>query len=152
MVGLGDTSVSSFDAQCFFCCSMIATLLYRRKSRSISPRRRKGRSPSSRRCKSRSLTPRHYKRQRSRSSSLSPTHKSSSPSLGSLEQKNASEKLRKEEEEKKRYISSISQLYLLYYYLLLTFADSLKDHTFFYSGLYHFGLTLGSTCKAMDYI
>ncbi|MBA0655339.1 hypothetical protein Goklo_007834 [Gossypium klotzschianum] len=87
-------------------------LLYRRKSRSISPRRRKSRSPITRRHKSRSPTPKRYKRLRSRSSSLSPVHKSSSPSLGSIERKNASEKLKKEEEERKRYIK---------YYLL--FAD-----------------------------
>ncbi|KAK0590201.1 hypothetical protein LWI29_023898 [Acer saccharum] len=74
----------------------------RRKSRSISPRRRKARSPTPRRHKSRSPTPRRHKRQRSGSLSLSPTHKSLSPSLGSVEQKNASEKLRKEEEDKKR--------------------------------------------------
>ncbi|KAI9178534.1 hypothetical protein LWI28_027612 [Acer negundo] len=74
----------------------------RRKSRSISPRRGKGHSPTPRRRKSRSPTPRRHKRQRSGSISLSPTHKLLSPSLGSVEQKNASEKLRKEEEEKKR--------------------------------------------------
>lgn len=81
--------------------------LYRRKSRSISPRHRRSRSPP-RRHKSRSQTPRNYKRQRSRSSSLSPIRKSSSSSLGSIERKNASEKLRIEEEEKKRYINYIT--------------------------------------------
>ncbi|TYH22967.1 hypothetical protein ES288_A04G172200v1 [Gossypium darwinii] len=74
----------------------------RRKSRSISPRCNKSRSPSARRHKSRSPTPKRYKRQRSRSSSLSPTHKSSSPNLGSIDCKNACEKLKKEEEERKR--------------------------------------------------
>ncbi|KAG6792517.1 hypothetical protein POTOM_001668 [Populus tomentosa] len=79
---------------------------YRRRSRSISPRRHKSRSPTPRRRKSRSPTPRRYKRQRSSSSSPSPTHKSSSPSLGSVERKIVSEKMRKEEEEeKKRYIN-----------------------------------------------
>ncbi|KAA3460913.1 Ribosomal protein S7 [Gossypium australe] len=73
-----------------------------RKSHSISPRRRKSRSPITRHHKSRSPTPKHYKRQRSRSSSLSPVHKSSSPSLGSIERKNACEKLKKEEEDRKR--------------------------------------------------
>lgn len=82
-------------------------VLYRRRSCSISPQRRKGRSPTPRRRKSRSPIRRRHKRQRSRSSSLSPARKSSSASLGSVEQKNASEKLRKEEEDKKRYISSI---------------------------------------------
>ena len=79
-----------------FVVSQTLALLYRRKSRSISPRRRKSRSP----------TPRRRRRQRSRSLSSSPIRKSSSPSLGSVERKIASEKLRKEEEEeKKRYIS-----------------------------------------------
>ncbi|KAF3435185.1 hypothetical protein FNV43_RR22272 [Rhamnella rubrinervis] len=74
----------------------------RRKSRSVSPRRRRSRSPTVRRRRSHSRTLRHHKRQRSRSSSLSPIRKSSSPSLGSIERKNAIENLRKEEEEKKR--------------------------------------------------
>lgn len=87
------------------CCSINVILLHRRKSRSVSPRRRRSRSPTLRRRRSHSRTPRHYKRQRSRSSSLSPVLKSSSPSLGSIERKNATENLRKEEEEKKRYIS-----------------------------------------------
>lgn len=86
--------------------------LYRRKSRSISPRHRRSRSPL-RRHKSRSPTPRHYKRQRSRSSSLSPIRKSSSSSLGSIERKNASEKLRIEEEEKKRYINYVKYVFWL---------------------------------------
>ncbi|CAL5438844.1 unnamed protein product [Camellia sinensis] len=73
-----------------------------RRSRSISPRRRKSPSPTPRRRKSRSPTPRHYKRQTSISNSLSPPSKSHSPSSGSIERKNAIEKLRKEEEEKKR--------------------------------------------------
>lgn len=96
-------------------------LLYRRRSRSISPRRRKIRSPTLRRRKSRSPTPRRHKRQRSRSTSLSSISKS--PSTGSLEQKNASEKLRKEEEEKKRYnnyrasLLHISHLFLLHFLL-----------------------------------
>lgn len=89
------------------CCSINLMFLYRRKSRSISPRHRRSRSPP-RRHKSRSPTPRNYKRQRSKSSSLSPIHKSSSSSLGSIERKNASEKLRIEEEEKKRYINYIT--------------------------------------------
>lgn len=79
-----------------------SVLLYRRRSRSISPRRRKSRSPTPRRHKSRTPTPRRHKRQRSRSTSLSPINKS--PSIGSLERKNASEKLKIDEEEKKRYI------------------------------------------------
>lgn len=77
-------------------------LQYRRKSPSISPRRHKSRSPTVRRRKSRSPTTKRHRRQRSISSSLSPTH-SSSPILGSVERKNAIEKLRKEvEEERKR--------------------------------------------------
>ena len=87
------------------CCSTNLMFLYRRKSRSVSPRHRRSRSPS-RRHKSRSPSPRHYKRQRSKSSSLSPIRKSPSSSLGSIDRKNASEKLRIEEEEKKRYIKS----------------------------------------------
>ncbi|KAK8304187.1 hypothetical protein V6Z11_D04G203200 [Gossypium hirsutum] len=74
----------------------------RRKSRSISPRHYKSRSPSARRHKSRSPIPKRYKRQRSTSSSLSPTHKSPSPNLGSIDCKNACEELKKEEEERKR--------------------------------------------------
>ncbi|KAI8555144.1 hypothetical protein RHMOL_Rhmol05G0151600 [Rhododendron molle] len=74
-------------------------LLHRRRSRSVSPRRRKSPSPSPRRRKSRSPTPRRHKRQRT---SLSPIAKSDSPSSGSIERKNASEKLRKEEEKKRR--------------------------------------------------
>lgn len=88
-----------------FMLSQTSILLHRRKSRSVSPRRRRSRSATPRRRRSRSRSPRHHKRQRSQSSSLSPVHKSSSPSLGSIERKNASEKLKKEEEEKKRYIS-----------------------------------------------
>ena len=99
-------------------------LLYRRRSRSISPHRRKIRSPTLRRRKSRSPTPRRHKRQRSRSTSLSSISKS--PSTGSLEQKNASEKLRKEEEEKKRYnnyratLFSPFLLHFLWHYWLFT--------------------------------
>lgn len=89
-------------------------LLYRRKSRSISPRRRKSRSPSPRHRKSRSPTPRRYKRQKSSATSLSPMHKSSSPSLGSVDHKNASEKVRKEEEEKKRYSITSHPCFKLY--------------------------------------
>ncbi|KAM7250885.1 hypothetical protein ACFE04_022768 [Oxalis oulophora] len=75
--------------------------MLRRKSRSISPRRRKSRSPP-RRHRSRSLTPKRNKRQRSKSSSLSPTRKTSSTSIGLTERKNAGEKLKIEVEEKKR--------------------------------------------------
>ncbi|KAL3714350.1 hypothetical protein ACJRO7_006299 [Eucalyptus globulus] len=49
-----------------------------------------------------SPTPKCYRRQKSRNSSLAPTHSSSNPSLGSVECKSANEKLRKEEEERKR--------------------------------------------------
>lgn len=83
-------------------CSDSLLLLYRRKSRSISPRRRKSRSPTPRRRRSRSATPRRYKRQRSISTSLSPIKRS--PSTGSLELKNVTEKSKKDEEEKRRYI------------------------------------------------
>ncbi|MCI08455.1 hypothetical protein A2U01_0029532, partial [Trifolium medium] len=72
----------------------------RRKSRSISPRGRRSPSTTTRRRRSRSPTAKRYRRQRSRSSSLSPAHKSSSSSLGSVEQKTAIEKQRKEEEKK----------------------------------------------------
>lgn len=92
-------------------------LLYRRKSRSISPRRRKSRSPSPRHRKSRSPTPRRYKKQKNSATSLSPIPKSSSPSLGSVDHKNACEKVRKDEEEKKRYsITSLpcSKLYFIF--------------------------------------
>ena len=89
------------------CCLRTSMLSYRRKSRSISPRHHKSRSPTPRRRKSRSPTPKRYKRYRSRSSSLSPTRKSSSPSLGSIEHKTVIEK-QKKEEEKKRYNSCLS--------------------------------------------
>lgn len=93
-----------------FVVSQTLTLLHRRKSRSISPRRRKSRSP----------TPRRRRRQRSRSLSSSPIHKSSSPTLGLAERKIVSEKLRKEEEEeKKRYISYFMYFPTLYYLLFL---------------------------------
>ncbi|CAL8108336.1 unnamed protein product [Prunus armeniaca] len=85
----------------------------RRKSRSPTPRRRKSRSPTPRRRKSRSPVLKRYKRQRSRSSSLSPIRKSSTSSLGLLEQKNASEKLRKEEEEEKKRRQQEAELKLL---------------------------------------
>lgn len=89
-----------FHAVCGSCCNSVL-LLYRRKSRSISPLRRKSRSPTPRRRRSRSATPRRYKRQRSTSASLSPIKRS--PSNGSLELKNVTEKSKKDEEEKKRY-------------------------------------------------
>lgn len=86
----------------------------RRKSRSITPRRRKSRSPSPRRRRSPSSPiPRRYKRQRSRSSSLSSTRKSASPSFESTERNNANEKLRKDEEEKKRYTQNFRPLLVL---------------------------------------
>ena len=84
--------------------SFIYLCIYRRRSRSPSPRhrRRRSRSPTSRRHRSRSLTPRRHKRQKSKSPSLSP--KAKSPSIGSLENKIVDEKLKKEQEdEKKRY-------------------------------------------------
>ncbi|KAL4275216.1 hypothetical protein AHAS_Ahas20G0085000 [Arachis hypogaea] len=74
----------------------------RRKSRSISPRGHRSRSPTPRRHRSRSPATKRYRRHRSRSSSLSPVHKSSSSSLGSIEQKNVVDKQRKEEEKKRR--------------------------------------------------
>ncbi|GMH25074.1 hypothetical protein Nepgr_026917 [Nepenthes gracilis] len=75
----------------------------RRKSRSISPRRRrKSHSRSPRRQTSRSLTLRRYRRRQYNSTSLSPIQKSRSPSLGSVERRNASEKLKQEEEERQR--------------------------------------------------
>ncbi|RYR35553.1 hypothetical protein Ahy_A10g050697 isoform C [Arachis hypogaea] len=72
-----------------------------RKSRSISPRGHRSRSPTPRRHRSRSPATKRYRRHRSRSSSLSPVHKSSSSSLGSIEQKNVVDKQRKEEEKKR---------------------------------------------------
>ncbi|KAL3350128.1 hypothetical protein AABB24_022905 [Solanum stoloniferum] len=72
----------------------------RKRSRSLSPRRRKSRSPATRRHKSRS--PRNHRRQRSRSTSLSPIGKSPGSSIGSKEQKGISEKNKLDEEEKKR--------------------------------------------------
>lgn len=86
-------------------CSLPNCLKFfnRRKSPSPSPRWRKSRSPTPRRRKSRSPSPRRYKRQRSRSTTTSPICKSRSPSVVSVERKNATEKLRKEEEDKKRY-------------------------------------------------
>lgn len=98
----------------------ISMLLYRRKSRSITPRRRKSRSPSPRRRRSPSSPiPRRYRRQRSKSSSLSPIPKSTSPSFESPEH-NTNEKLRKDEEEKKRYTQnfrSLLELLFLFYFL-----------------------------------
>lgn len=64
--------------------------------------RRKGHFPSSRKHESRSPTPRRYKRQRSRSITKSPTPKSRSPSLESLEKKISVHSFKKEEE-RKRY-------------------------------------------------
>lgn len=80
------------------------TLIYRRRSRSVSPRRHKIQSPSRRRDKNISPAPRHYRRQRS--TTKSPVEKSRSPSLESLERKYSIDKLKKEEEEKKRYMHS----------------------------------------------
>ncbi|KAF9608433.1 hypothetical protein IFM89_009799 [Coptis chinensis] len=75
----------------------------RRRSRSTSPRRHKSRSPTPRRRTIRSPTPRRHKKRRSTSSSVSPiNNKSSSPSVGAIDRKNAIEKLKIEEEEKKR--------------------------------------------------
>lgn len=74
---------------------------YRRKSRSISPRGHRSPSTTPRRRRSRTPSAKRYRRHRSRSSSLSPTRKSSSPSLGSVEHKSATEKLKKEEEKKR---------------------------------------------------
>ncbi|WOL01126.1 hypothetical protein Cni_G09840 [Canna indica] len=74
---------------------------HRRKSRSPSPRRRKSHSRSPRKWTSRSPSLRRHKRQRSRSMSISPTNKSESPSLDSIERKNALEKKRQEEEKKR---------------------------------------------------
>lgn len=107
VVGCRDTFWSACHYNSRFTVSQTYILLHRRKSRSVSPRRRRSRShsPTPRRRRSHSRTPRRHKRQRSRSVSPSPIHKSSSPSIGSIERKNAHEKMRKEEEEKKRYVS-----------------------------------------------
>lgn len=104
-----------------FFCNNVVTLLHRRKSRSASPRRRRSRSPAIRRRRSRSPTPRRHKRQRSKSSSLSPLPKSRSPSLTSTEHKNALEKLKKEEEERKRYIHRYLCLQLHALFVVFTF-------------------------------
>ncbi|CAL9132345.1 unnamed protein product, partial [Musa textilis] len=76
-------------------------VLFRRKSRSSSPRWHKSRSPSPRRRISRSPSLRRHKRRRSRSISGSPINKSESPSLGSIERKTALETQRQEEERKR---------------------------------------------------
>ncbi|XXG70854.1 hypothetical protein AAC387_Pa07g0244 [Persea americana] len=73
---------------------------YSRRKSPLSPRRGKSRSRTPRRWRSRSSTPRRYRRQRSRSSTKSPIHKSGSPSP-STDNKNAIERLRKEEEKKR---------------------------------------------------
>ncbi|KAK3022496.1 hypothetical protein RJ639_046711 [Escallonia herrerae] len=84
------------------CCPVTNVSLHRRRSRSGTPRRYRSRTPTLRRGRSPSPTAKRHKRQRSRSSSLSPLPKSRSPSLTSTERKNALQKLRKEEEVKKR--------------------------------------------------
>ncbi|KAK2969586.1 hypothetical protein RJ640_023698, partial [Escallonia rubra] len=84
------------------CCPITNVSLHRRRSRSGTPRRHRSRTPTLRRGRSPSPTAKRHKRQRSRSSSLSPLPKSRSPSLTSTERKNALQKLRKEEEVKKR--------------------------------------------------
>ncbi|XP_021774014.1 uncharacterized protein At1g10890-like isoform X2 [Chenopodium quinoa] len=80
--------------------STVFLLSYRRKS-SISPRRHQNRSRTPRRHRSRSASPRRYRRRRSNSTSLSPVH-TPSPTLDSVEQKNANEKLKLEEEKQRR--------------------------------------------------
>ncbi|KAJ0794399.1 hypothetical protein HanLR1_Chr00c3255g0871821 [Helianthus annuus] len=75
---------------------LILYCLYRRRSRSISPRRHR---------KSPSPVPRRHKRQKSRSTSLSPVAKS--PSIGPTERKIVTVKTKiEDEEQKKRYITS----------------------------------------------
>nr|DAD24587.1 TPA_asm: hypothetical protein HUJ06_026052 [Nelumbo nucifera] len=104
MDGGNDLLVVSIVLLEFFSSVLLLTFtsFTRRKSHSISPRRRKSRSPTTRRRKSRSPTPRRHKRQRSRSTTVSPINRSRSPSLGSTERKNAIEKLKKEEEEEEK--------------------------------------------------
>ncbi|CAA3024385.1 Hypothetical predicted protein [Olea europaea subsp. europaea] len=63
---------------------------------------RRGCSPALRHHKSQSPTPKHCRRHRSKSSSLSSPPKSPSPSLTLIEHKKANEKVQKEEEERKR--------------------------------------------------
>ncbi|EFH66099.1 hypothetical protein ARALYDRAFT_312135 [Arabidopsis lyrata subsp. lyrata] len=72
--------------------------MYRRKSRSISPRRHRSRSVSPKR---RSPTPKRYKRQKNRSSTPSPAKGSPAATLESAKHRNG-EKLKREEEERKR--------------------------------------------------
>ncbi|GMH06740.1 hypothetical protein Nepgr_008580 [Nepenthes gracilis] len=74
----------------------------RRKSRSISPRSHKSRSRTPKHGANPSYKPMHYRRHQSNNSSFSPQRKSHSPSLGSVERKNATEKLKHEEEERQR--------------------------------------------------
>ncbi|KVI10999.1 hypothetical protein Ccrd_010595 [Cynara cardunculus var. scolymus] len=84
-----------------------------RRSRSISPRRhrRRSRSPTPRRRRSRSSTPRRHKRQKSRSSSLSPIAKS--PGIGSIECKIVGENLKKEEEDERKRRQHEAELKLM---------------------------------------
>ena len=107
--------------------SKYCNLLTRRRSRSGTPRRRRSRSPTLRRRKSRSPTPRRHKRQRSRSTSLSPPPKSRSPSVVSTERKNAIEKLRKEEEEKKRYLHLFLKIWRIYCWISSAFTTFVPE-------------------------
>lgn len=113
--------------------SLIYHFLYRRRSRSISPRhrRRRSRSPTLRRRRSRSSTPSRHKRQKSRSASLSPIAKVSS--IGPIEGKIVVEKLKKEDEdEKKRYFSH-------------------ENPCFIIVSLYFFSVNLWSLVSSLDY-
>ncbi|VFQ76312.1 unnamed protein product [Cuscuta campestris] len=84
-------------------------MLYRKRSRSLSPRRHKSRSPTSKR----------HRRQRSKSISLSPIGKPPRSSTGLKEQKDDSEMLRKLEQEKKRYMYSFISFSSFFSYIFL---------------------------------
>lgn len=141
--GFGQSEIAKHCSGQYFRLKLnCVTVFYRRRSRSLSSRRRKSRSPTPRRHKSRSPTPRRRKsrspmprrskKQRKRSTSLSPSSSSPSTSAGSKEMKDASEKLRKEEE-KKRYNYCLTILiHFLVSYLYFCMCGACSHFIFFH--------------------